>query len=276
MYNFVFSTTRQWNPGDEIILKGILNILEEMGIDFNPIIFNRNPDIRTGNGAKIYRGVASEKDTSSTLIRSALWENSMKPWNSYNHVDAVFFAGTPEWQGWRTHELFLRVIENNIPSFFVGVDGEYLYENYASDSVVRNARYFSTRNEAMLPQIKEAGIDAIYRTCPSILSSKKEKNIDDVKCIGLIYRGKEGNVTHYNEWTEQDYHSQIEEYKRIIAKFGDRVNFVIICHFIDELELAINDFPEIDEIRYSFDSDDYFNIYSRCDLVIGSRIHGIG
>ena len=29
MKNIIFSTTRQWNPGDEIILKGIINNLDE-------------------------------------------------------------------------------------------------------------------------------------------------------------------------------------------------------------------------------------------------------
>ena len=47
MKNILISTTRQWNPGDEFIMMGSLNIMKELyGNIINPIIFNRNPDIR--------------------------------------------------------------------------------------------------------------------------------------------------------------------------------------------------------------------------------------
>ena len=47
MINIVFSTTRQFNPGDEFILYGIINILHDVMKKkaFNSIIYNRNPDI---------------------------------------------------------------------------------------------------------------------------------------------------------------------------------------------------------------------------------------
>lgn len=49
MKNILISTTRQWNPGDEFIMMGSLNIMKELyGNIINPIIFNRNPDIRGG------------------------------------------------------------------------------------------------------------------------------------------------------------------------------------------------------------------------------------
>lgn len=52
--NILVSTTRQWNPGDEFILLGSLNIMKNiLGKDnINTIIFNRNPDIRVGGENK--------------------------------------------------------------------------------------------------------------------------------------------------------------------------------------------------------------------------------
>lgn len=44
--NVVLSTTRQWNPGDEFILLGIINLLREVIGEFNPVIFNRSPEVR--------------------------------------------------------------------------------------------------------------------------------------------------------------------------------------------------------------------------------------
>jgi len=46
MKNVVFSTTRQWNPGDEFILMGCINLLKEYMGEFNPIIYNRHPQLR--------------------------------------------------------------------------------------------------------------------------------------------------------------------------------------------------------------------------------------
>ena len=43
--NVVFSSTRQWNPGDEFIQFGCQNLMSNL-INFNSILFNRNPQIR--------------------------------------------------------------------------------------------------------------------------------------------------------------------------------------------------------------------------------------
>ena len=50
--NIVFSTTRQWNPGDEFILMGCINLLKQLGVDFNVLIYNRNPQIQSVSGIK--------------------------------------------------------------------------------------------------------------------------------------------------------------------------------------------------------------------------------
>ena len=45
MLDILLSTTRQSNPGDEFILYGVENIFHEMGLSFNPIIYNRNLEL---------------------------------------------------------------------------------------------------------------------------------------------------------------------------------------------------------------------------------------
>ena len=49
----------------------------------------------------------------------------------------------------------------------------------------------------------------------------------------------------------------------------------LVCHYIDEIDKAKDEFPDID-INYSYDSKDYIDIYNKFDLVIGGRVHGIG
>ena len=42
----IFSTTRNYNPGDEFILFGIQNVLEEIIGPFNTVYYNRNPAVQ--------------------------------------------------------------------------------------------------------------------------------------------------------------------------------------------------------------------------------------
>lgn len=274
--NIVFSTTRQWNPGDEIILKGIINTLNAIGLDFNPIIFNRNPDIRNEMGAKIYRKIADNEDLNMKIIKKTMWENSVKPWMSLDYIDAVVFAGTPEWQGWRNHELCLKIIESKLPAFFIGIDSLYYPGNYAIDSVIKKAKLITVRNEEIIKGFLNNHIHAEYLPCPSLMAATEEKTITSISCIGLIYRGSSNEVTCINGWDTSLYYKQLFLYRSIIKKYGLNKKIIIICHYIDEIKLAQRDFPEIEDILYSFDSNDYLSIYKKCDLIIGSRIHGIG
>ena len=82
-------------------------------------------------------------------------------------------------------------------------------------------------------------------------------------------------MTVWNGWDKEHYQSQIKIYNKIISEYKEQYKIIVICHYIDELYLAERDFPGLD-IRYSYDSADYIEIYKECDLVIGSRIHGIG
>ena len=43
----LFSSTRGWNPGDQFILMGIRRLLDALGIDYVPILYNRHPALRT-------------------------------------------------------------------------------------------------------------------------------------------------------------------------------------------------------------------------------------
>lgn len=270
--NIVFSTTRQWNPGDEIILKGIINIMKRMGLVFNSIIFNRNPDIRTCYGASHQMQIAYEENVH--LIKDSMLDNSVKPWTSYDYVDAIVFAGTPEWRNQRTKELFLKAIEYRLPVYLIGIDSDCVLDDMAVDSVLHKAKFVSVRNEDVLKSYTECGVSAKYLPCPSIFCSDWHKSIDNIRTVGLIYRGSRKEVTVYNGWNDLYYHQEIIEYRYLIRKYPD-ISFRIICHYVDEVPLAMRDFPDI-EIDYSYDAIDYLEIYGNCDYVIGSRIHGIG
>lgn len=130
--NVVFSTTRQWDPGDEFILAGIRNILHELNIEFNPIIFNRNPDIRSCfQDRQIFK--TSRVPINFVLdpdfidleanIKFGFFDNSLKPDTDCNFVDWVILAGPPEWCSGKMADLYSCIRRYNLPVMIIGVGG---------------------------------------------------------------------------------------------------------------------------------------------------------
>jgi polysaccharide pyruvyl transferase WcaK-like protein len=281
MKNILFSTTRQWNPGDEFILFGTINILEKTHKKFNKIIYNRNPEIRqtmmhlnplrTKKFSKIFfKGLGRI----NAFIRIGFFDNSFKDQTDPKLIDLVVFAGSPEWIGNRLRSLYEMILKNNIPVIFLGIGtGQTSNQinltkiNEPFLSVLKKSLIITTRDEELKEKLKE--INAICLPCPALFSSKTEKKIKKVKKIGLIYATNDTiPLSRVNKKTE-DY--LIKIYPELIKKYDCE----IICHYIDDLEKAEKIFKNC-EINYSFDAKDYIKIYKKFDLVVGTRLHGIG
>lgn len=271
--NIVFSSTRQWNPGDEIILFGVRNLLDEIGIKYNPLLFNRNPDVRN-EYVNMAQNMAESEDSITTRIKTAMKDNSIKPWQSYENIDAIVFAGTPEWQSMRSRELFAKAVEYRVPVFFIGIDFAWTEKTRLISSVLEKSKLLSVRNPDVVDSFRMENKLAVCKVCPSLFSSLYEKKVEKVDTIGLIYRAQDGVLSHGNGWSEEQYYAQVNLYRRI-AKEYPQCRVIIICHYIDEVFLAEKEFADC-EVRYSYDSAEYIKIYAECDLVVGSRIHGIG
>ncbi|MBZ8143714.1 hypothetical protein CLD22_28350, partial [Rubrivivax gelatinosus] len=149
MPNILFSTTRQWNPGDEFILMGCLNALRAAGLDFNPVIFNRNPQIRR---AKRIDPVALLQRAFGEGRRQAFLDNSFKDSMSLDWIDLVVFAGSPEWRGRRLAPLYDAIARAGTPTAFLGLgtvkpfrfDHEHFSE--AETTVLKAARLIACRD----------------------------------------------------------------------------------------------------------------------------------
>lgn len=294
MINIVFSTTRQFNPGDEFILYGIINLLQDVmeKKGFNPIIFNRNPDInqrwnsiftRTSFNKRLFRG----SSYASSLLRIFRWDNSMRKDSEWGNIDLIVFAGTPEWYGDRSRMLYWAAEKYKIPVIYIGIGtGEERIEEklkkYEWD-IINRALYIATRdkmtsdmfhlyaekNRADMVTGKWKTADAKCITCPSICSSRFYKDVKKVKKIALIYSSSRVSVNN-------NISIEAEKYlKRLYEILMKKYNTAFVCHYIEELDYITEDFPG-QEYYYSFDSHDYFEIYKQFDFVIGCRVHGIG
>ena len=281
--NILISTTRQWNPGDEFIMQGALNIMDEiMGKNYNPIIFNRNPDVRGGDNFRnltrkysfTYKWDSCSfkgKGGLHELFRIGHYDNSWKDDMNPNNIDIALFAGSPEWYGTRLRQMFQVIDANNIPTFFLGLGAGDSVNFKDSDSIVhrvlRSAKLITTRDQSTENLLHEYG--AIYIPCPALLAAGTNRIVKDVREIGLIYA---------TDKTLKGNNVSTEMHKYILSLYPElmkRYHCSLVCHYIDELDQARKEFPDV-EIYYSYDSKDYSEIYNNFDLVVGGRVHGIG
>lgn len=265
--NIVFSTTRQWNPGDEIIRSGIRRVLDEiLGTNYNAIIFNRNPDIRMG-----FSGSEGEN------CSKGFFENSLKPTHEADFVDLVVFAGTPEWCDVRNYDLYRHVLKWNIPVLILGAGGGATLYSEEYRRVIEKAKLLTVREEDTLVAAKRAGFPALSLPCPSLLAAPYEKQVrvSSVRHVGLIYQSSRQDSVFWGSLREDAHDFQIQVFKKLIDAYSPGLNFSIVVHYIDEVALAQKFFPGL-EVHYSYEPHDYYGIYGRFDLVVGPRVHGIG
>lgn len=283
--NILFSTTRQWNVGDEFILLGLINVIKQADIfqeGFNCLIYNRNPDVifqsRIVNPL-LKKEVAIKYDSLQfrgkafldSLIRIGQKENSFKNGMDPNTIDIVCVAGSPEWYGHRLDVLYEYVLKHNIPCYIMAIGlGEAIKSNSISKDcyrVLKSCKLLTVRDEKALQFLTQ--FHPKYLPCTALLSSKSEKNISKVKKVALIFSTyKTLKTTSVNEET---YKFMIELYKHVRRKW----NCSFVCHYVDEVEEVRKEFPA-DEVYYDYDAKSYFDIYSNFDFVIGARVHGLG
>ena len=186
--NIVFSTTRQWNPGDEFILLGCINLLKNVVNDLNPIIFNRNPQIRRDRKRDIIKSIDNllGKDWAEKFL-----DNSVKDRLPFNYADCVVFAGSPEWRGRRLSKLYEFIYNNNLPTIFLGLGAGSkrslpLNKETLSDleiQVFKSAKLISCRDcsSEKYTSDNELKLKVYNLPCPALFSSINEKTITSVK-----------------------------------------------------------------------------------------------
>lgn len=281
--NILISTTRQWNPGDEFIMNGALNIIETiMGDQFNPIIFNRNPDIRGGasfRNCSRNLGFTNKWDNASfkgkgglqELLRIGHYDNSWKDDMNSGNIDFALFAGSPEWYSTRLRPMYQAIEQSNLPVLFLGIGAGDNRDFQEADPAVRRvlsrAKLITVRDHITEQLLHDYG--AVYLPCPALLSAKKNRVVKEVQKIGLIYTTDKTVKGHCVSTEMHDY--LLKLYPELIKRY----QCAIVCHYIDELDQASLEFPDTD-IFYSYDSKDYERIFNNFDLVIGGRVHGIG
>ncbi|MFP4472561.1 MAG: polysaccharide pyruvyl transferase family protein [Candidatus Omnitrophota bacterium] len=275
--NILFSTTRQWNPGDEFILHGIQNILRELLEGYNAIIFNRSPEMKHKEEPTISFQLKL-RSLSCKRLQLTRYDNSFKEAVLYeNFIDIVILAGTPEWASHRMNVLYEYILTHSIPALYIGIgagssDIDFDSLRGGCKKVISNAPLITVRDRILEKALKR--FNAHYLPCPALLSapSTMEKHVHTVKKIGLIYMANTG--VRSNTLLNSDYQFLKKYYQTLLERYGERYEFHFICHYIDELPYFQKDFSG-GTCTYSYDSKDYPDIYQKFDMVVGPRVHGI-
>lgn len=283
--NVIFSTTRQWNPGDEFILRGVRRIFDELGYDYNAIIFNRNPDVRSCfQDKQIFKRSkvpldfwnSSETISLEANLKFGFFDNSLKPDMDCSFVDWVVLAGTPEWCNGKMYDLYASVIRHKLPLMILGVGGNCDIYHPSFREVIGKAKVFTVRDQSTYDATHREGFDSTLMPCPALFSapSSRQRLIRGVRKVALIYQASRDESVIWNGFSPIAHQAMLEIYRNLIDARPD-LRFEMVCHYADEVPLAVRDFPKL-PLRYSYDAEDYMNIYASFDFVVGSRVHGLG
>ncbi len=248
MTQVLYSTTRQWNPGDEIILRGVRHLIEKIAPGHNPVIWNRNPSIRPGN---------TSLDNSFDSLRHSL-----------QSMDYVVFAGSPEWTGCRNIPLFQDLLKNDTRCSFIGIGSAFSGQllDQATVSVMQTKTdCIISRDQTTSDILQGWGIPCSVLPCPSIFSNAKRKPRTATGKIGLNFQGTRTPWQRIDPVTGK---RCFDIFQMLMSEF----DCTVICNYIDELDEATSLFPR-DRIRYSYDSSEYLDFFQEVDVVIGTRLH---
>lgn len=271
----LYVTTRQWNPGDEFILRGSRRILKECGVREDvSTIYNKSPQttslLESWNFWKkpYYTSLASSIDFAFNITH---YDNSFKRTNDINFYDMVVFAGSPAWYGGRLKPLYkkLKEFKGKILFLGIGTTNKPLKLTEDEQTILRRATVFC-RNENLVVNLGKMDIEANYLPCPALLSSPIERDtVDGINHVGLGFNTT--NTHRYQRMSNEKFDLQT----RLFETLNNRYDCRVVCHYVDELEHAAALYGA-ENVRSVFDAVDYPELYSQFDFVISSRVHGCG
>jgi hypothetical protein len=259
--NILFSTTRGWNSGDEFILFGVRRVLDDLGIDYNPVIFNRHPSITpkkyTAKRPFFPAKAAPHLDNSHSL-------------EGFSGIDYVVFAGSPEWVGGPRNEALQKfILDNNLRCAFIGMGlaGPRTIGEKLDRILKERTDVFFARDAACYDLVKQYP-NTHYQVCPSIFSVRNPvlRTVTGEKKVGLVIQTDK--TPHQRISAELEAYCY-EQYEKLNKKFAT----TLIAHYIDEFKAARS---RGYDVAYSSYSEDYTDIFRRFDVVISTRVHGCG
>lgn len=256
-FNVLFSSTRQWNPGDEYIFFGCRNLFEEFfpNKKINWVLYDRNPDLF----------VSVYDPTHKDLIYSNVFCNQTITGSVF---DMALVAGSPEWFGKPLEKFYNVVVKKKISLVVLGAGYINAPINFTNQEIIafrKQAKLITVRDENAVAGFASASISCENLPCPALFASKTCNTVRSINKIGLILQTDKTS----NQSIKTELKISVVNAFRELKKKGFEVD--IICNYIDEL-LEFSDICP--NIRYSYNAEDYIKITDEYDLIVSTRLHG--
>jgi len=287
MKNILFATVRQENCGDEFILFGAQNIIASLEPVYNPVILNKNVEVcrrlQLRNKIVDIHNHSSDTTTSLNLENlcfqdDPLHDNSFADYYPLDFIDAVVFAGTPEWVTNKLRPLYTKLADYAGPIFFLGAGIHEGFEEFGPYSkltdifknIHKKADVFTVRDR-LLQEYLRPEINAELLPCPALLCSKSHRMRTRIEKIGFSLQAKDGDA-RVNFVPKDTYYFSLQ----LLEEAARHFDVEIVCHWIEDLIHLKRELGTKYPLRYSYDARDYLDIYDTYDLVISTRVHGSG
>lgn len=240
--NILVSTTSGWNPGDDFIREGIRRITESvLGCEANWFIHNRNPDM---DGVRV--------EPASNHVGSSHLD---MPWG------LVVFAGTPEWDSWRTQPVLEHLARTpELPVMFFGIGSANLGERPGSLAleVMRSARTLVIcRNIDLNQTLTDLGVTSRVLPCPGFL------------CQEATNQQKQGKLLVFQD-SVSSHVKTTEPFERTMLEATER-GWTLVCHARQESFRAMQK-----KIPFIYDNDYHrlMKLLASSEMVVSTRLHG--
>ncbi|MEX2451604.1 MAG: polysaccharide pyruvyl transferase family protein [Rhodospirillales bacterium] len=273
----IFSTTRNYNPGDEFILFGIQNLLRDAIGPFNTVLYNRNPAVQNfrmtfDKDATVGTQTANWYQTLSEHFSTR--ENAWAPDLGLDFADFAVFAGTPEWVGRMVEPLTAALQSFDGPVLYLGLGSVAVMENcgfqdlLATDqTVLRKARIVTVRDSSAAAFL--APVDPRLLPCPSLFAATGTARTGKRR-LAVSLQGTAPTNTQRIDPAIRDYMlGLLNLLKKTFA-------CTVIAHYVDELPEFSACLPDDIDVIYHADAAEYPAIYDAFDLVVTTRVHGAG
>lgn len=280
----MYSATRQWNPGDEFILSGARRVIDTALGYHSPVLYDRNPDVRPSDGSTVaYRNLkrpVSEAaggvyERLSPFLRLGSYGNSVKFDSDLSYASLAVLAGSPEWATPRCWSFYDHVFRNELPLVGLGLgtmpDNPPAFISAALDGAV----LVTTRSKSLAGSDLAQRHHIDYLPCPALLSAPSARAVTGVRRVGVVLGAPYEDAVWANGLEPEFFERVSRALDALIDNYADEIEFDFIAHYIDELPVLRDRFPD-HRIRYSFDSGDYYDLFSEYDVVVSTRVHGCG
>ncbi len=286
MKNILFATVRQGNCGDEFILFGTQNIVSSLQPQYNAIILNKNVEVcrrlqfrKKSLDLDIHQLNEKVSVNLEKLCfgQEPLHDDSFADYYSLDFIDAVVFAGTPEWVAYKLIPLYEKLESYRGPIFFLGLGYHEGFDRVPYSrlepvfkKIHKKASALIVRDRLILDYLKPE-INAVFLPCPALFSSPHHKKIEKIEKIGFTLQAKSGDAK-VNSVPDHTYYFSL----KLLEEISKYYEVEVVCHWIEDLIYLHQDLGEKYPLRYSYDAKNYLDIYDSYDLVISTRIHGAG